>query len=115
MPITKPITKRYYPSLSEVITVDDLPEFLHFAALTCCQYVCAQCGFLLVGVLWMFPRTEDLIFSILCSALRSSAATNIASLYETPLAAGAPVVAVISPMLCPQKCQNFLGRKGRDE
>jgi len=31
MPITKPITKRYYPSLSEVITVDDLPEFLHFA------------------------------------------------------------------------------------
>jgi hypothetical protein len=32
IPITKPTTTRYYPSLSEVITVDDLPEFLHFAA-----------------------------------------------------------------------------------
>ncbi|MGY0041043.1 hypothetical protein [Pedobacter sp. NJ-S-72] len=31
MPATKPITKRYYPALSEVITTDDLPEFLHFA------------------------------------------------------------------------------------
>ena len=28
---TNAITKRYYPALSEVITVDDLPEFLHFA------------------------------------------------------------------------------------
>ncbi|QEM10598.1 hypothetical protein [Mucilaginibacter rubeus] len=28
---TSAITKRYYPSLSEVITVDDLPEFLSFA------------------------------------------------------------------------------------
>ena len=31
MPATKPVTKRYYPALSEVITVDDLPKFLHFA------------------------------------------------------------------------------------
>ncbi|WP_316768696.1 hypothetical protein [Pedobacter frigiditerrae] len=31
MPTTKPVTKRYYPALSEMITVDDLPEFLHFA------------------------------------------------------------------------------------
>jgi hypothetical protein len=31
MPTTNVITKRYYPALSEVITVDDLPEFLHFA------------------------------------------------------------------------------------
>ncbi|EDM33906.1 hypothetical protein PBAL39_05946 [Pedobacter sp. BAL39] len=31
MPATKAVTKRYYPALSEVITVDDLPEFLHFA------------------------------------------------------------------------------------
>lgn len=28
---TNIITKRYYPALSEVITIDDLPEFLHFA------------------------------------------------------------------------------------
>lgn len=28
---TTAITKRYYPALSEVIKVDDLPEFLHFA------------------------------------------------------------------------------------
>ncbi|WP_412468371.1 hypothetical protein [Pedobacter sp. KLB.chiD] len=27
----KAVTNRYYPALSEVITVDDLPEFLHFA------------------------------------------------------------------------------------
>jgi len=26
-----PVTKRFYPALSEVITEDDLPEFLHFA------------------------------------------------------------------------------------
>lgn len=31
MPTTKAVTKRYYPALSEMITVDDLPEFLHFA------------------------------------------------------------------------------------
>lgn len=31
MPTTNAVTKRYYPALSEVITVDDLPEFLHFA------------------------------------------------------------------------------------
>lgn len=31
MPATKAVTKRYYPALSEMITVDDLPEFLHFA------------------------------------------------------------------------------------
>jgi hypothetical protein len=32
MPITKlPVTKRYYPKLSEVMTLDDLPEFLSFA------------------------------------------------------------------------------------
>jgi hypothetical protein len=31
MPATKVVTRRYYPALSEVITVDDLPEFLHFA------------------------------------------------------------------------------------
>jgi hypothetical protein len=30
MSTTAIITKRYYPKLSEVITVDDLPEF-HFA------------------------------------------------------------------------------------
>lgn len=30
MPST-PVANRYYPRLSEVITVDDLPEFLHFA------------------------------------------------------------------------------------
>ncbi|OCX54250.1 hypothetical protein BEL04_08310 [Mucilaginibacter sp. PPCGB 2223] len=28
---SNPVTSRYYPRLSEVITVDDLPEFLHFA------------------------------------------------------------------------------------
>jgi hypothetical protein len=27
---TSPITQRYYPHLSEMITVDDLPEFLSF-------------------------------------------------------------------------------------
>ncbi|WP_443938921.1 hypothetical protein [Pedobacter sp. MW01-1-1] len=31
MSATQILTKRYYPALSEVITVDDLPEFLHFA------------------------------------------------------------------------------------
>ncbi|ETZ21004.1 hypothetical protein N824_02505 [Pedobacter sp. V48] len=31
MPTTKAVTKRYCPALSEMITVDDLPEFLHFA------------------------------------------------------------------------------------
>lgn len=31
MPATKAVTKRYYPALSEMLTVDDLPEFLHFA------------------------------------------------------------------------------------
>ncbi|SDE67212.1 hypothetical protein SAMN05216464_108162 [Mucilaginibacter pineti] len=31
MPTNAPITQRYYPRLSELITVDDLPEFLHFA------------------------------------------------------------------------------------
>ncbi|WP_316841307.1 hypothetical protein [Pedobacter gandavensis] len=31
MSVTTAITKRYYPALSEVIKVDDLPEFLHFA------------------------------------------------------------------------------------
>jgi hypothetical protein len=28
---TNTITKRYYPALSEVISTEDLPEFLHFA------------------------------------------------------------------------------------
>jgi len=28
---TNAVTKRYYPALSEVIAIDDLPEFLHFA------------------------------------------------------------------------------------
>jgi hypothetical protein len=27
---SSPVTSRYYPRLSEVITVEDLPEFLHF-------------------------------------------------------------------------------------
>lgn len=31
MPATKVVTRRYYPALSEVITIADLPEFLHFA------------------------------------------------------------------------------------
>jgi hypothetical protein len=31
MPATNPVTKRFYPSLSSVMSVDDLPEFLHFA------------------------------------------------------------------------------------
>ena len=31
MPTNKPVTKRYYPALSEMITVDDLPEFLQLA------------------------------------------------------------------------------------
>lgn len=31
MSLTKSVTKRYYPALSEMITADDLPEFLHFA------------------------------------------------------------------------------------
>jgi hypothetical protein len=30
MPTTA-VAKRYYPKLSEVITLDDLPEFLSFA------------------------------------------------------------------------------------
>ena len=28
---TKPVSQRYYPALSELITVDDLPDFLQFA------------------------------------------------------------------------------------
>ncbi|WP_293303060.1 hypothetical protein [Pedobacter sp. UBA4863] len=28
---TKPVSPRYYPALSELITVDDLPDFLQFA------------------------------------------------------------------------------------
>lgn len=32
MPTNATITKRYYPALSEVISTDDLPEFLNFAA-----------------------------------------------------------------------------------
>jgi hypothetical protein len=31
MPALNPITQRYYPALSEIITDDDLPEFLSFA------------------------------------------------------------------------------------
>ncbi|WP_145861289.1 hypothetical protein [Pedobacter suwonensis] len=31
MPANQVVTRRFYPALSEVITVDDLPEFLHFA------------------------------------------------------------------------------------
>lgn len=31
MTSTKPVTQRFYPRLSEVMTIDDLPEFLHFA------------------------------------------------------------------------------------
>lgn len=31
MPANQVVTKRFYPALSEVITVADLPEFLHFA------------------------------------------------------------------------------------